>query len=156
MKTQLKTYAAAAKLLQLCPTLCDPIDSSTPGSPVPGIIQARTLDWVCHFLLQCMKVKSESEVAQSCPTLRNLMHGLQPTRLLCPWDFPGKSTSVFVPAKSRGIPSPGDLSDTRIEPVSLALAGKFFITEPSGKPIGAGIFTAISLNKRMEYISLSL
>ena len=35
--------AAAAKLLQLCPTLCDPIDGSPPGSPVPGILQARTL-----------------------------------------------------------------------------------------------------------------
>ena len=45
----------------------------------------------CHFLLQCMKVKSESEVAQS-STQRP--HGLQPTRLLCPWDFPGKSTGV--------------------------------------------------------------
>ena len=38
--------AAAAKLLQLCPTLCDPIDGSQPGSPVPGILQARTLEWV--------------------------------------------------------------------------------------------------------------
>ena len=47
----------------------------------------------CHFLLQCMKVKSESEVAQSCPTLSDPM-GLQPTRLLRPWDFPGKSTGV--------------------------------------------------------------
>ena len=46
----------------------------------------------CHFLLQCMKVKSESEVAQSSPTLRS--HGLQPSRLLHPWDFPGKSTGV--------------------------------------------------------------
>ena len=46
----------------------------------------------CHFLLQRMKVKSESEVAQSCPTQRP--HGLQPTRPLCPWDFPGKSTGV--------------------------------------------------------------
>ena len=46
----------------------------------------------CHFLLQCMKVKSESEVAQSCPTQRP--HGLKPTRLLRPWDFPGKSTGV--------------------------------------------------------------
>ena len=66
--------AAAAKSLQSCPTLCDPIDGSPPGSPVPGILQARTLEWVaiafsdkntgvgCHFLLQCMKVKSESEV----------------------------------------------------------------------------------------------
>ena len=38
--------AAAAKSLQLCPTLCDPIDSSPPGSAVPGIVQARTLEWV--------------------------------------------------------------------------------------------------------------
>ena len=37
---------AAAKSLQSCPTLCDPIDSSPPGSPVPGILQARTLEWV--------------------------------------------------------------------------------------------------------------
>ena len=39
-------YAAAAKLLQSCLTLCDPVDSSPPGSPVPGILQARTLEWV--------------------------------------------------------------------------------------------------------------
>ena len=38
--------AAAAKLLQSCPTLCDPIDGGPPGSPVPGILQARTLEWV--------------------------------------------------------------------------------------------------------------
>ena len=38
--------AAAAKLLQSCPTLCDPIDDSPPGSPVPGILQARVLEWV--------------------------------------------------------------------------------------------------------------
>ena len=38
--------AAAAKLLQSCTTLCDPIDSSPPGFPVPGILQARTLEWV--------------------------------------------------------------------------------------------------------------
>ena len=46
----------------------------------------------CHFLLQNMKVKSESEVAQSCLTLGD--PGLQPTRLLRPWDSPGKSTGV--------------------------------------------------------------
>ena len=44
--------AAAAVLLQSCPTLCDPIDGSPPGSPVPGILQARTRVG-CHFLLQC-------------------------------------------------------------------------------------------------------
>ena len=48
--------AAAAKSLQSCPTLCDPIDGSPPGSPVPGILQARTLE-------------AETEVAQLCPTL---------------------------------------------------------------------------------------
>ena len=37
---------ASAKSLQSCPTLCDPIDGSPPGSPVPGILQARTLEWV--------------------------------------------------------------------------------------------------------------
>ena len=61
-----------AKLLQSCPTLYDPIDGSAPGSPVPGILQART-GVGCHFLLQCMKVKSESEVAQSCLTLNDPM-----------------------------------------------------------------------------------
>ena len=44
--SQLNTFAAAAKSLQSCPTLCDPINSSPPGSPVPGILQARTLEWV--------------------------------------------------------------------------------------------------------------
>ena len=38
--------AAAAKLLQLCPTLCDPIDGSPPGSHVPGILKAKALEWV--------------------------------------------------------------------------------------------------------------
>ena len=38
--------AATAKSLKLCPTLCDPIDSSPPGSPIPGILQARILEWV--------------------------------------------------------------------------------------------------------------
>ena len=109
--------AAAAKSLQLCPTLCNRTDGSPPGSSVPGILQARILEWVaisfsnacmhakphqscltlrpygqqptrllhpqdslgknigvgCHFLLQCMKVKRESEVAQSCPTLSDPM-----------------------------------------------------------------------------------
>ena len=82
--------AAAAKSLQSCLTLCDSIDGSPRGSPVPGILQARTLEWVA---ISFSKVRSESEVAQSCPTLSD-PHGLQPTRLLHPWDFPGKSTGV--------------------------------------------------------------
>ena len=59
---------ATAKSRQLCPTLCDPIDSSPPGShswDSPG----KNTGVGCHFLLQCMKVKSESEATQSCLTL---------------------------------------------------------------------------------------
>ena len=64
--------AAAAKSLQLCPTLCDPIGGSPPGSP-PWNSPGKNTGVGCHFLLQCMKVKSESEVPQSCPTLSNPM-----------------------------------------------------------------------------------
>ena len=83
--------AAAAKSLQSCPTLCDPIDGSPTGSTVPGILQARTLELGCRFLLQCMKVKSESKVAQSCPTPSDPMdcsppgfsiHGIFQARML--------------------------------------------------------------------------
>ena len=81
-----------AKSIQSCPTLCNPIDGSPPGSPHPWDSPGKNTGVGCHCLLQCMKVKSESEVAQSCPTQRP--HGLQPTRLLHPWDFPGKSTGV--------------------------------------------------------------
>ena len=62
MKTQLP--AAAAKSLQSCQTLCDPIDGSPPGSPVPGILQARTLEWVDISFSSAgkWKVKSLSRV----------------------------------------------------------------------------------------------
>ena len=75
---------AAAKSLQSCPTLCDPIDGSPTGSTVPGIFQARTLEWVAISFKWSRSVVSDSQQR----------HGLQPTRLLCPWDFPGKSTGV--------------------------------------------------------------
>ena len=58
-----------AKSLQSCPTLCNPIDGSPPGSPVPWNSPGKNTGAGCHFLLQCMKVKSESEVAQSCRLL---------------------------------------------------------------------------------------
>ena len=58
--------AAAAKSLQSCPTLCDPIDGSPPGSPVPGILQARTLEWLAISFSKAwkwkVKVKSLSRV----------------------------------------------------------------------------------------------
>ena len=55
--TSMQTAAAAAKLLQSCPTLCDPIDSSPSGSPVPGILQARTLEWVAVSFSNAWKWK---------------------------------------------------------------------------------------------------
>ena len=62
----LKSPTATAKSLQSCPTLCDPIDSSPPGSPIPGILQARTLEWVAIFFSNAwkwkVKVKSLSRV----------------------------------------------------------------------------------------------
>ena len=132
--------AAAAKSLQSCPTPCNPIDGSPPGSPIPGIIQARTLEWVAISFSNAWKWKgkmkllsrvrlfatSRIEAHQTPPSLGfsrqehwsgltfpSPMHesekwkgscsvvsdssqpcGPQPTRLLCPWDFPGKSSGV--------------------------------------------------------------
>ena len=53
--------AAAAKSLQSCPTLCDPIDGSPPGSPVPGILQARTLEWVAISFSNAWKWKVKAK-----------------------------------------------------------------------------------------------
>ena len=85
----LNNIPVAAASLQSCPTLCDPRDRTS--FPHPWDSPGKNTGVGCHFLLQCMKVKSEREDAQSGPTPP---HGLQPTRLLSPWDFPGKSTGV--------------------------------------------------------------
>ncbi|KAM7236104.1 hypothetical protein CapIbe_013290 [Capra ibex] len=64
------------------PTPCDPIDGSPPGSPVPGILQARTLEWGA-IAFSNMKVKSASEGAQSCPTLSDPMDCSPPGSSVC-------------------------------------------------------------------------
>ena len=87
-----KLWPTYAKSLQSCPTLCDPIDGSSPGSPVPGILQARTLEWVAISFSNAWGEKwkwSRSVVSDP-----QWPHGLQPTRVLHPWDFPGKNTGV--------------------------------------------------------------
>ena len=61
------------KSLQSCLTLCDPIDGSPPGSFHPWDSPSKNTGVGCHCLLQCMKVKSGSEVTQSCPTLSDPM-----------------------------------------------------------------------------------
>ena len=160
---------ATAKSLQSYSTLCDPMDSSLPGPPLPGILQARTLEWVAISFSNAwkwkVKVKSLSHVwlsatpwtaayqappsmgfsrqeywsgvplpslclvTRSCLTFLQPQE-LQPTRLFCPWDFPGKNTGVgchfLLP---RDLPYPG------IEPMSPALAGGFFTTEPPEAPM---------------------
>ena len=82
--------AAAAKSLQSCLTLCDPIDRSPPGSH-PWDSPGKNTGVGCHFLLQCRKAKSESEVAQLCPTSSDPMdcslpgssfHGIFQARVL--------------------------------------------------------------------------
>ena len=79
---------SAAKSLQSCPTLCDPIDGSPPGSSIAGILQARTPEWVAISFSNAWKW-SHSVVSNSWRP-----YGLQSTRPLCPWDFSGKSTGV--------------------------------------------------------------
>ena len=81
--------AAAAKSLQLCPTLCDPIDGSPPGFPRPWDSPGKNTGAGCHFLLQCMQVKSESEIAQLCPTLSDPMD----------WSLPGSSVRGIFQAR---------------------------------------------------------
>ena len=83
--------AAAAKSLQSCPTLCDPIDGSPPGSAVPGILQARTLELPFPSPMHESEKWKWSRSVVSDPQRPN---GLQPTRLLHPWDSPGKSTGL--------------------------------------------------------------
>ena len=84
--------AAAAKSLQLCPTLCDPIDGSPPGSPVPGILQARILEWVAISSSNAWKWK---EKVRSLSRVRLLVTPSTTAYQVPPsMDFPGKSTGV--------------------------------------------------------------
>ena len=116
------TIDARAQSLQSCPTPCDPMNCSLPGSSVHGILQAGILEWVAmpssrrsfqprdRTHVSCVAggfftteslgkpkytMKSESESVSHSVVPDSLWHhGLQPTRLLCPWDFPDKSTEM--------------------------------------------------------------
>ena len=142
--------AAAAKSLQSCPTLCDPRDGSPPGSPVPGILQARTLEWVSISFSNVwkwkVKVKSLSRVrllatpwtaayqappsmgfsrrfsrAQLCETLWTVAHQA-PLSL----GFSRKEYWSGIPClPPRNLPNPGTEPESLMSP---ALAGGFFTT----------------------------
>ena len=81
-----KAAAAAAKSLQSCPTLCDPIDGSPPGSPIPGILQARTLEWVAISFSSAwkwkVKGKSLSRDPMDCSPPGSSVHGIFQARVL--------------------------------------------------------------------------
>ena len=84
--------AAAAKSLQSCPTLCDPIDGSPPGSPFLGF--SRQEHWSGLPFPSPMHEREKWKWSCSVVSDSQRPYGLQPTRLLHPWDFPGKSTGV--------------------------------------------------------------
>ena len=120
------TAAAAAKLLQSCPTLC-----------APSLGFSRQEHWSgLPFPLQCMKVKRERSRLVVSDSLQP--HGLQPTRLLRPWDFPGKSTGVGCHCPLRvmeavlcnqlsSIQPPLSSSDGALEGVGLGLGFLLFL-----------------------------
>ena len=85
-------HIVVAKSFQSCPTLCDPIDGSPPGSCVHGILQARVLEWVAVAFTNALKWKVKVK-SLSCVWLL-ATPWTAPTRLLHPWDSPGKSTGV--------------------------------------------------------------
>ena len=107
--SHLESPAAAAKSLQSCPTLCDPMDGSPQGSPVPGILQART--W-SGLPLPSPVHESESEVAQSCLTPSDPMdcsppgssiHGIFQARVL-EWDAIAFFGNYLLPCIPVGAP----------------------------------------------------
>ena len=95
----ISTSSAAAESLQSCPTLCDPIDGSPPGSPVPGILQARTLEWVAIAFSSAwkwkVKGKSLSRVPMDCSLPGSSIHGIFQARAL-EWGASVKSLDLFL------------------------------------------------------------
>ena len=88
----LKWYTAAAKSLQSCRTLCDPIDSSHQAPPSLGF--SRQEHWSGLPFPSPMQESEKWKWSRSVMSDSSRFHGLEPTRLLHPWDFPGKSTGV--------------------------------------------------------------
>ena len=98
-------FIGESEVAQSCLTLCNPIDGSLPGSSVCGTFQARVLEWVVHFLLQ--RIFPTQGLNLGLPHCRQTLYHLSHqeslanpwtvvvcTKLLRPWDFPGKSTGV--------------------------------------------------------------
>ena len=128
--------AAAAKLLQLCPTLCDPIDGSPPGSSVPGILQARILEWVAiSFSNACMQ--SRFSHIRPCVTPRTAAHQAPlSTEYILPltnrWHYAVEPTTFTLCVLSRSVVF-DSLWPHGLQPTRLLCPMEF-----SGKNTGVG------------------
>ena len=109
--------AAAAKSLQWCPTLCDPIDGSPPGSPVPGILQPRTLEWVAISFSNAWKWNVKVKLL-SCVWLFATPWTVA-YQAPHPWDFPGKSSGVGCHLRNKWQGSPALTFSFLTNPTSL-------------------------------------
>ena len=95
--------SATAKSLQSCATLCDPIDGSPPGSAVPGILQAKTLEWVAISFSNAWKWKVKVKLLSRARLLATPWTAAHQAPR--PWNFPGKSTGVGCHCLLRLAPS---------------------------------------------------
>ena len=116
--------AAAAKSLQSCPTMCDPIDGSPPGFPIPGILQPRTLEWVAISFSSAWKWKWKWSHVQLLATPWTAAHQAAPSIGFSRQEYWG----------GLPFPSPGDLPDPEIKPGSPELQADALPSEPPEKP----------------------
>ena len=123
----LHAAAAAAKSLQSCSTLCNPTDGSPPGSSIPGILQARTLEWVAISFSNAWKWRVKVKTLSRVRLFETPRTAAYPAPLSM--GFSRQEHWSRLP-----FPSPGHFPYPGIEPVSPALAGRFLTTEPPGKP----------------------
>ena len=117
--------AAAAKSLWSCSTLCDPRDGSPPGSAIPGILQARTLEWVAIAFSLAMSNLAISVCPAQSMTIQELG-----SQTHTPWRFFRARILVWVPC-----PPPGDYPNPGIKPRSPHCRGILYHLSLEGSPI---------------------
>ena len=132
--------AAAAKLLQLCPTLCDPIEGSPLGSSVPGILQARILEWVAiafsTWLSMHTHIPFKINAKSECESVSRPVVSALCDPMDCVAHQALLSMEFFRQEYWSGLsfPPPGDLPNAGMEPQSPAMKADSLPSEPSGKP----------------------
>ena len=143
----------AAKSLQSCPTLCNPIDYSPPGYPVPGILQERTLECVAISFSNAWKSKVNVKSLSRVWLLATPQTAAYQAPL--PMQFSRQEYGNGVPLPSPH--SPGDIPNPRTEPRSPALQADSLQSETAGKPHLYDIYTHIQiyLNHCAVYLKLT-